>query len=106
MEGITLFISILFIVFGLLQIILFFKVWGMTNDIRAIKNKYLESPKTERQKSSDSDENGISIDDTVIEIKSGRQMVVKEIKEGKYSCYINNGTVCVGSFGFSQIRKV
>lgn len=31
------FISYLFIAFGILQIILFFKVWGMTNDIAAIK---------------------------------------------------------------------
>lgn len=28
-------------IFGVLQIILFFKLWIMTNDIRKIKNKYL-----------------------------------------------------------------
>lgn len=28
-------------VFGILQIILFIKLWIMTNDIRKIKNKYL-----------------------------------------------------------------
>lgn len=27
-------------IFGILQIILFFKVWGMTNDIKSIKDKY------------------------------------------------------------------
>ncbi len=31
---------IIIIVFGILQIILFFKIWGMTNDIEKIKNKY------------------------------------------------------------------
>lgn len=31
-------VSIIIIVFGVLQIILFFKVWGMTNDTRKIKN--------------------------------------------------------------------
>ena len=30
-------LSIIFIVFGVLQIILFFKIWGMTNDIREMK---------------------------------------------------------------------
>lgn len=30
MEGIALFVSIVIIVFGVLQIILFFKLWGMT----------------------------------------------------------------------------
>lgn len=38
MENILLVTSIIIIVFGALQIILFFKVWGMTNDVRKIKN--------------------------------------------------------------------
>ena len=37
MEGITLFVSIVIIVFGILQIILFFKLWGMTNDVKKIR---------------------------------------------------------------------
>lgn len=31
--------TIIFIVFGILQIILFFKIWGMTNDVSNIKSK-------------------------------------------------------------------
>jgi len=31
------FLSVILIVFGILQIILFFKVWGMTNDVNHIK---------------------------------------------------------------------
>ena len=38
MENILLVTSIIIIVFGALQIILFFKIWGMTNDVRKIKN--------------------------------------------------------------------
>ena len=37
MEGITLFVSIVIIVFGVLQFILFFKIWGMTNNIKELK---------------------------------------------------------------------
>lgn len=37
MENITLFVSIVIIVFGVLQIILFFKIWGMTNNIKELK---------------------------------------------------------------------
>lgn len=33
----TLFVSIVIIVFGILQIILFFKLWGMTNDVKKIR---------------------------------------------------------------------
>lgn len=35
------FMGIIVSVFGILQIILFFKLWGMTNDIKKIKNKYV-----------------------------------------------------------------
>lgn len=37
MEGTTLFVSIIIIVFGILQIILFFKIWGMTNKVSSIE---------------------------------------------------------------------
>ena len=30
-------LSIVCLIFGILQIILFFKIWAMTNDVRAIK---------------------------------------------------------------------
>lgn len=42
METALNFVSIIIIVFGILQIILFFKLWGMTNDIREMKNKYMD----------------------------------------------------------------
>lgn len=35
-------VSIIIIVFGILQIILFFKVWGMTNDVSELKKMYEE----------------------------------------------------------------
>ena len=45
MEGITLLVSIILIVFGVLQIILFFKLWGMTNDIRKLKDHFVPESK-------------------------------------------------------------
>lgn len=38
MEGMFTFVGIIIIVFGILQIILFFKVWGMTNNVNEMKN--------------------------------------------------------------------
>ena len=38
------FIILIIFIFGILQLILFFKIWGMTNDIREIKEKYLSFP--------------------------------------------------------------
>lgn len=41
------FTGIVIIVFGILQIILFFKIWGMTNDVKTLKDKFTNSNKTE-----------------------------------------------------------
>jgi hypothetical protein len=39
-DGLLEFLGVLMLIWGLLEIILFFKVWGMTNDIKAIKKGY------------------------------------------------------------------
>jgi membrane protease subunit (stomatin/prohibitin family) len=46
METITIILGLVMLVFGILQIILFFKVWGMTNDVSAIR-EILQPHKTE-----------------------------------------------------------
>jgi hypothetical protein len=40
MDGFITFLSVVFVVFGILQIILFFKIWAMTNDVRRLQNKF------------------------------------------------------------------
>lgn len=47
MESITLFVSIVIIVFGILQIILFFKIWGMTNNVSKIETALSRSENKE-----------------------------------------------------------
>ena len=42
MITIPIIIYVILIVFAILQLILFFKIWGATNDIRALKIKFLE----------------------------------------------------------------
>lgn len=41
------FLTIVLAIFGVLQIILFFKMWGMTNDVDKIKRKLETQPKEE-----------------------------------------------------------
>lgn len=41
------FLTIVLLIFGVLQIILFFKVWGMTNDVNRIKKKLEIQPEDE-----------------------------------------------------------
>lgn len=116
-------LAIIFIIFGLLQIILFFKIWGMTDDIRAIKNKYLDQQHKELPQAVNPviqsqyiDKeipviSKFSIDDLVIEIKTGKQMRIKKIntdnvhtQNDTYSCYVNGGAVHAGDFFESEIR--
>lgn len=44
------FISLVTLVFGVLHIILFFKIWHMTGNVQAIKNKMIPTELTELQK--------------------------------------------------------
>lgn len=39
MDTLTIIITLVSVVAGVLQIILFFKVWGMCNDVRALRNQ-------------------------------------------------------------------
>ena len=49
------FLTIILLIFGVLQIILFFKVWGMTNDIKEIRNKYLKDEDEKRRQEAEHD---------------------------------------------------
>lgn len=43
MTGIYAIIGIVMLIFGILQIVLFFKLWGMTNDVRRLTEHFLKS---------------------------------------------------------------
>ena len=47
MEGISIFISILAIVWSILCLILFFKIWGMTNNVQEIRDFIIDGKKPE-----------------------------------------------------------
>ena len=47
MESIEPYFSLILIAFGILNLILFFKLWGMTNDVRELKNHFI--PKEEKE---------------------------------------------------------
>lgn len=102
-------LSIILIVFGVLQIILFFKIWGMTNDIKELKNRYLLVNPVDKERTaipiSEFENKPFKPNDLVINISTDKQMRVKSITaDGKYSCYTNNGMVHEGDFTENQIR--
>ena len=111
-------VSIIIIVFGILQIILFFKVWGMTNDVRdmkiimekLIRNKGKltneRSSKNDREHiSTDNIERDFKIDDLVVELKNERQLKISDItSDGRYKCRNANGISSAGIFNRDEIE--
>lgn len=101
------FFGLIAILFAVLQIILFFKIWGMTNDIREIKEKYLSSTDPKKSVSlSNNQPTEFSIGELVVEIKTNKQMRIKEItQDGKYSCYTGGGASHEGDFTAAEIKR-
>nr|DAL72486.1 MAG TPA: hypothetical protein [Caudoviricetes sp.] len=116
-------LAIIFIVFGVLQIILFFKIWGMTNDVRNIKEMYESereahyrnlnrtNPNTKNQEESDLSISKFSVGDLVVHIKTGKQMRIKNINTNNvhsnndtYSCYSGGGVYHEGDFLASELK--
>lgn len=97
MDGILTFISIIFVVFGILQIILFFKIWGMTNDIKDIRNKYV---------STDTLTPLYTIGSIVKHAKNDQCLIIKKFdtESNKYVCYSEDG-LFIGSFRADELIK-
>jgi len=97
--------TVFMLLFGILQIILLFKLWGMTNDIREIRDKYLNSNIQQYVEPQNKSNLKYELNELVVDLKTGRQMRIKEYKDNKYSCYINSGATFVGDFEESEIKK-
>lgn len=118
MEGMFTFVGIIIIVFGILQIILFFKVWGMTNNVNEIKNimelfmrkdfqnkNVIYQEKDEETSQNTIFESDIKIDDLVVELKNERQLKVCEITpDRKYKCRVAGSSTVVGAFSRDEIE--
>ena len=91
MEG---FIALVAVFASILQIVLFFKLWGMTNDIKEIKGKYLS--KTNDGKHDDTSgigDSDIIVGSHIVVIKTEKQMKVIGIdaQSNQFICSNNNG---------------
>lgn len=91
-------LAIIFIIFGVLQIILFFKIWGMTNDVRSIKNMHQKS-RDEEKKSSTEQKQDIRIGDKfkegdlVVILRNEKQFRITEIIREKGVVYYSSGSI-------------
>lgn len=106
MESFIIFIYLLFIVFGILQIILFFKIWGMTNNVNEIKNiiRWYIKEQDAKQPIVES-ESDIRVEDLVVELKNERQLKVVAItNDGKFQCILPGGISPIGIFNRDEIE--
>ena len=120
MEGFLIIVYIVMLAWGILNIILFFKIWGMTNDVRELKlflikkeeNMTIGSVKESKtvESADEKKDNGftpnpnriVNKGDTVININNGEQMIVNEIGfDGSCICYI--GKKMAGIFQPNEI---
>lgn len=100
-------------IFGVLQIILFFKIWKMTDEISELKQMYqtvnadkLQTnniPINEPKERIKEETNPLHIDAVVVRISDNKKMTIRDItNEGKYSCY--SGLKKEGEYSKDEIR--
>lgn len=94
-------LQIVLLVFAFLQIILFFKIWGMTNDIKNIKDILLfqsrKGPQNDRP---------FEIGDIVYIKSKGVQAKIKGVvlNGTKFDCWAMNGLFVVGCFSADELE--
>lgn len=104
------FIILASLVYTILCIILFFKIWGMCNDVRELKNHFIKQSTTQHFTPNTNPivEDVFEVGQTVIYPPANRIMIVKEIDAaGLISCisYNNNGKEeFEGKYKASQIK--
>ena len=118
LAGLTLLLAILGIVWSILCLILFFKVWGMTNDVRDIKEHILSMNSNTVGNSiirtiDYSDKNNTTTDfnigDHVIDKETGNEYVIHNINdEGNYVCKLpnSNSVIFAGTFSKEQLSRI
>ena len=101
------FFVLIYFVFGILSLILFFKVWGMCNNVARIRelmemrNSIDSNPTSETENVSKT----FAVGDKVVILKTGKVTTVTEVKDGKYECASNNGKSYDGVFSQCELNK-
>ena len=93
------FLSILAIIWSILCIVLFFKIWGMTNDIKDIKD-YIVNTRKKRL-----NENKFNIGDVVLsDSYEGILEIVDIYEDGTYNCKDTTSDDIIGVFNEEDLE--
>lgn len=100
MEPIYLIVIIITAVIAVLNIILFFKIWGACNNIAKMKDTLTALSSTVSKTSG-----GFKVGDHVILKKENRELIIDRINNvGEYVC-INTSGATVGTFKEAELTK-
>lgn len=99
------FLWIAIIIVAILQVILFFKLWRMTDNVagilRILERKFQEAP-AENVSNEPENNDPWGVGALVVEKSTGRQMRIKNVnKGGRFSCTI--GQLDAGEFSWNEI---
>lgn len=75
-------VSIIAIVFGILQIVLFFKIWGMTNDVKNILNVLNSKDNRDAKLPSKAIVKGVEGEVAVLKMLNGKVLCRREYGSG------------------------
>ena len=112
METFLIVVYIIGLVWAILNIILFFKIWGMTNDLKEIKNKYLydRMPNKQTVKEPETftvDGKTFKEGDVVIESATGREIIIKSIlPNGKIVCWRDKNKTSMEKYSSKEIETI
>ena len=96
MGAINTIITLVIIVFGILQIILFFKIWGMTNDVSQIRAIIEQLSTRNNSVNGDASDATLKAGDLVVRKETEDQLRISSINtDGSYSC--TKGGIHIGT---------
>lgn len=116
------FISIIMLIFGVLQIILFFKIWGMTNDVRELRNfivsrnfpsnaptlptqEISSSSNEKRDETYDERIETLNVGDEVILKSSGQRVEITKVWGSYFIVNKPEGKVCISKKDVIYVEK-
>lgn len=97
-------IAILAIIWSILSIILFFKIWGMTNDVSEIRYYLISQNKTKKELESSSN-NKFKVGDIVINENDNNELIVMDAyHDATYNCCDFKTGELIGIFSEDKLK--
>jgi len=108
-------LSVIAIIFGVLQIILFFKIWGMTNDVRKLRDFFIKREDLQAQQQTETPQevpqdydkrlDGVGTGDEVILKSTGKKVKIVKTWGKDLVVKTPTGNECLPKWKLTYIPK-